>query len=103
MTSHPAISHINYWDQVDSWKFWNGPLCRNKSVTSLLTQCCSVLEEQQHRNLCQEPVSDTCKTLIIGEGGLVSELMWGIVVKKQLKYTSCLISHEVKSTGQLNW
>ena len=31
----PAISHINYWDQVYSWKnlweFWNGPLCRNKS------------------------------------------------------------------------
>ena len=31
-----TISHINYWDQVSSWKnlwtFWNGPLCRNKSV-----------------------------------------------------------------------
>ena len=31
----PTISHINYWDQVNSWKnlwkFWNGPLCRNKS------------------------------------------------------------------------
>ena len=30
-----TISHINYWDQVNSWKnlwkFWNGPLCRNKS------------------------------------------------------------------------
>ena len=30
-----TISHINYWDQVSSWKnFWkfcNGPLCRNKS------------------------------------------------------------------------
>ena len=30
-----TISHINYWDQVISWKkflkFWNGPLCRNKS------------------------------------------------------------------------
>ena len=29
-----TISHINYWDQVNSWKnlwkFWNGPLCRNK-------------------------------------------------------------------------
>ena len=31
-----TISHINYWDQVNSWaifwKFWNDPLCRNKSV-----------------------------------------------------------------------
>ena len=30
-----TISHINYWDQVNSWKnlwkFWNGSLCRNKS------------------------------------------------------------------------
>ena len=36
----PAISHINYWDQVNSWinlwKFWNGPLCRNKSGPSPL-------------------------------------------------------------------
>ena len=35
-----AIFHINYWDQVNScknlWKFWNGPLCRNKSATSSL-------------------------------------------------------------------
>ena len=31
-----TISHINYWDQVNScqnlWKFWNDPLCRNKSA-----------------------------------------------------------------------
>ena len=30
-----TISHINYWDHVNSWKnlwkFWNGPLCKNKS------------------------------------------------------------------------
>ena len=30
-----TISHISYWDQVNTWKnlwkFWNGPLCRNKS------------------------------------------------------------------------
>ena len=32
----PTISHINYWDQVDSckyfWKFWNGLPCRNTSA-----------------------------------------------------------------------
>ena len=31
----PTMSHINYWDQVNSWKnlwkFLNGPLCGNKS------------------------------------------------------------------------
>ena len=36
----PTISHINYWDQVNSWKnflkFWNGPLCKNKSGPSPL-------------------------------------------------------------------
>ena len=27
-----AISHINYWDQANSWKnLWNGPLSKNKS------------------------------------------------------------------------
>ena len=35
-----TISHINYWDQVNSWKnlwkFWNGLLCRNKSGLLLL-------------------------------------------------------------------
>ena len=34
--AHSTISHINYWDQLNSWKkfwkFWNGPLCRNKSA-----------------------------------------------------------------------
>ena len=33
-----TISHINYWDQLNSWKnfwkIWNGPLCRNKSGAS---------------------------------------------------------------------
>ena len=36
----PTISHIDYWDQLNSWKifwkFWNGPLCRNKSGPSSL-------------------------------------------------------------------
>ena len=35
-----TISHINYWNQVNSWKnlwkFWNGPLCRNKSGPYLM-------------------------------------------------------------------
>ena len=33
-----TISHVNYWDQVNSWKnlwkFWDGPLYRNKSGLS---------------------------------------------------------------------
>ena len=35
-----TISHINYCDQANHsktfWTFWNGPLCRNKSASSLL-------------------------------------------------------------------
>ena len=35
-----TTSHINYWDQLNSfknfWKFWNGPHCRNKSGPSPL-------------------------------------------------------------------
>ena len=55
-----TISHINYWDQVNSWKnlwkFWNGPLCRNKSGPFPILMG------------------------IMGGGGrLVSEFTWGIV------------------------
>ena len=36
----PTISDANYWDKVSSWKhlwkFWNGPLWRNKSGLFLL-------------------------------------------------------------------
>ena len=56
-----TISHINYLDQVHSrknlWKFWNGPLCRYKSGPSPLLN----VAPYQHRCLCQETVSDTCK------------------------------------------
>ena len=35
-----TILHMNYWDQLNSrknfWKFWNGPLYRNKSGPSPL-------------------------------------------------------------------
>ena len=35
-----TISHTTYWDKLsyweNFWKFWNGPLCRNKSGTSPL-------------------------------------------------------------------
>ena len=34
--SRSTISHINYWDKLNSWskfwKFWNYSLCRNKSA-----------------------------------------------------------------------
>ena len=70
-----TISHINYRDQVNSWKnLWqlcNGPLCRNKSGPFLL----NVATYWKSSNT--EPCAKT--TLIIGGGGLVSEFMWGIV------------------------
>ena len=38
LTFETTISHINYWDQVNSWKnllkFGNGLLCRNNSFSS---------------------------------------------------------------------
>ena len=41
-----TISYINYWDQVNSWKnlwkFWNDPLCRNKSGNFPSTHCCRI-------------------------------------------------------------
>ena len=44
----PTIFHINYREQVNSWKnfwkLWNGPLCGIKSGR-LTTQCCRILED----------------------------------------------------------
>ena len=77
-----AISHINYWDQLNSWKnfwkFWNGPPCRNKLGPSPLLNIAVYWQSSK------KPVPRNCfrylqTTLIMGEGGSVSEFMWGIV------------------------
>ena len=59
-------------------KFWNGPLCRNKSVPSTY----SILQHNS-RESTPNLVSRNClrylpATLIMGSGRFVSEFMWGI-------------------------
>ena len=79
----PTISHINCWDQVNSWKnlwkFWNGPRCRNKSSPfpySMLQDIRRVATPKLVPRNCPRYLQTT---LIMGGGGLVSEFMWGIV------------------------
>ena len=76
-----TISHINYWDQVNSrkslWKLWNGPLCRNKLGPSPLL---NIIGRVATPKLVPRNSLRYLKTaLIMGGGGLVSEFMWGIV------------------------
>ena len=82
-TSLATISHINYWDQVNSWKnlwkFWNGPLCRNKSGSSPLLNV-AVYWQSSDTETCVKKLSQILANNIDNGGrGLVSEFMWGIV------------------------
>ena len=85
-----TISRINYWDQRNSWKniwkFWNSPLCRNKSAPSPHHPPIPPYSMLQHIGRVATPklVPTNCPryleiTLMMGGGGLVSEFMWGIV------------------------
>ena len=59
-----TISHINYWNQVNSWKyfwkFWNGPLCRNKSAPSPYSTL-QHIGRVATTKLVPKNVPDTCK------------------------------------------
>ena len=54
------ISHINHWDQLNFWKnfwkFWNGPLCRNKSDPSLLLNV-AVYWQSSNTEACAKKLS----------------------------------------------
>ena len=77
-----TIPHINYWDQVNSWKnllkFWNGSLCWNKSGPFPLLNV-AVYWQSSDTETCAKRLSQILQTtLIMGGGGLVSEFTWGI-------------------------
>ena len=78
-----TISHINYWDQVNSWKklwkSWNGPLCRNKSDPSPYSMLQDVGRVATPKIVSRNYLRYLQTTLIMRGGGLVSEFMWGIV------------------------
>ena len=80
------ISHINYWDELNSWKnfwrFWNGPLCRNKSGPSPLLNVV-VYWQSSKAETCAKKLSQILANKIDNGGaGLVSKFMRGIVVPK---------------------
>ena len=71
-----AISYINYWDQVTSWKtfwkFWNGPLCRNKSLPLLLLNF-AALWQSSNTVACAKKLSQILASNI-GNGGRETEI-----------------------------
>ena len=72
-TSWIAISHINYWDQVNSWKnlwkFWNGPLCRNKSGPSPLLNV-AVYWQSSDTETCVKKLSQILANIDNGGRGI---------------------------------
>ena len=79
-----TISHINYWDQVNSWKnlwkFWKGPLCRDKSGPFPLLNVAGYWKSS-NTEVCAKKLSQMLANNIDHRGrGLVSEFKWGIVV-----------------------
>ena len=72
-----TISHINCWDQVNSckniWKFWNGPLCRNKSGLSPFSMLQFIGRVPTPKLVPRNCLRYLQATLIMGEVGI-----WGI-------------------------
>ena len=87
-----AISGINYWDQVNSWKhlweFWNGPLCRNEvsSPYSMLQDIGRVATAKLVPRNCLI----LANSMENGRSRWVSEFLWGIV---EFAFRSELASH----------
>ena len=83
-----AISHINYWDQINSWKnlwkFWNGLLC---SPLPLLTVA-GYWKSSNTEACVWETVSDTCKQHWSWGGG-------GIGLRIYVRYCRPLLSTEL--------
>ena len=84
----PIISHINYWDQVNSWKnFWKfliGTLCRNKSGPSPYSMLQYLGRVTTPKLVPRNCLRYLQTTLIMRVGGLVSEFMWGIVLSENI-------------------
>ena len=84
-----TIPHINYWDQVNSWKnlwkFWNGPLSRNKSGPFPLLNVAGYWKRSS-TNTCAKKMSQIlANNTDNGGGALDSEFVWGIVEKNEWK------------------
>ena len=84
-----AISHINDWDQVNSWKnlrkFWNGPLYRYKPGPFPQLSVAAYWQSS-NTEACAKKLSQILANNIENRGrGLVSEFIWGIVWKNKWK------------------
>ena len=78
------ISHINYWDQVNSWKnlwkFWNGPLCRNKSSPFPLLNVAEDWQSSDNK-ACAKKLSQILANNIDHKGGDWSQNLCEVLSK----------------------
>ena len=98
-----TISHINYWDQVSSWKkfwkFWNGPLCKNKLGPPPYSVLHNIGRVATPQIVPRNRLRNLQTTLIIGREGLVSEFMCGIVAPDLLIFFKKAL-YQIKTSGQ---
>ena len=77
-----AISHKNYWDQLNSWKnlwkFWNGPLYRNNAGPSPYSILQYIGRVAIPKLVPESWLRYLETTLIMVGGELVWEFMWAI-------------------------
>ena len=77
----PSISHRNYWDQVNSRKnlskFWNDPLCRNKSGPFPQLNVAAYWKRSKSE-ACPKRLSQILANNIVNGGGVGLRTYWGI-------------------------
>ena len=83
-----TISHVNYWDQVNSWKnlwkFWDGPLYRNKSGLSPYSMLRYIGTIATPKLVTRNCLRYLQTTLIMG-GGDLSQNLCEVLSKKVSK------------------
>ena len=94
-----TISHINYWDQLNSrkniWKFWNGPLCRNKSGPFPLLNI-AVYWQSSNIEACSKKLSQKLGNNIDSGGR-------GIGLRIYVRYCSFLWNHQRYQNQNITW
>ena len=109
-----TISHISYWDQLNSWKylwkFWNGPPCRNKSDPSLLLNV-AVDWQSSNNEACAKKLSQILANNIDNWGRGIGLRMYVRYCRFfqhiSVKYFPCRLSWGKKKsrgvTGEILW
>ena len=94
-----TISQINYWEQKNSWKFWNGPLCINKSGPCPYSMLQHIERVATPKFTPINSLRYFLTILIIGDGGWSQnscEIFYRSICIGSFKYQSYLYSKNLQ-------